>query len=82
VHVKKHLSFSGLRKAISRRFEQVPDIRDRSVEYSIHDCLMSAFAMMFFQDPSLLAFQRRLQEVADLNNLKTIFNIEKIPGDT
>ncbi|MCD4812037.1 hypothetical protein K8R14_05615 [bacterium] len=82
MHVKKHLSFSGLRKAISRRFEQVSDIRDRSVEYSIHDCLMSAFAMMFFQDPSLLAFQRRLQEVADLNNLKTIFNIEKIPGDT
>lgn len=67
---------------MSRRFEQARDIRHGSVEYSVHDCLMSAFALMFFQDPSLLAYQRRLQKVANLNNLKTIFNIEKIPGDT
>ena len=67
---------------MSRRFEQVQDPRHGAVEYSAHDCLMSAFAMMFFQDPSLLSFQRRLQEVSDLNNLKTIFSIDKIPGDT
>ncbi len=82
MHVKKHLSFTGLRRTLSQAFDQVEDHRLGVVDYSLSDCLMSAFAMMFFQDPSLLAFQRRLQETADLNNLKTIFNIENIPGDT
>jgi len=43
---------------------------------------MSAFAMMFLQDPSLLAFQRRLEETTQLNNLKSLFAITDIPGDT
>lgn len=38
--------------------------------------------MMFFQDPSVLEFQRRLQHIHHRNNLKTIFNIEKIPKDS
>lgn len=67
---------------MSDRFEQVKDHRAGEVTYSLHDCLMSSFAMMFFQDPSLLAFQRRLQEATQLNNLKSIFNITDIPGDT
>lgn len=52
------------------------------MDYSLHDCLMSALAMMYYQDPSLLEFQRRLQETADLNNLKTMFGVKQIPGDT
>lgn len=43
---------------------------------------MTGFAMMFFQDPSLLAFQRRLEKACNLNNLKTMFNIESIPKDS
>jgi len=43
---------------------------------------MSGFAMMFFQAPSLLAFQRRLQEQAQINNLRTVFDIGSIPKDT
>jgi len=80
MHVKKHLSFSGLRKTISRRFEQVEDQRTGQVDYSVHDCLMSALAMMFFQDPSLLQFQMRLQEAANRNNLKTLFGVKYIPA--
>ena len=38
--------------------------------------------MMFFQDPSILAFQQRLQDNIQRNNLKTIFNITSIPKDT
>jgi hypothetical protein len=82
MHIKKHLSFAGLRKALSKRFEEVADPRAGNVIYSMHDCLMSAFAMMCFQDPSLLVFQRRLQESSNLNNLKSIFHIDNIPGDT
>ena len=43
---------------------------------------MSAFAMMFFQDPSLLQFQKRLQDVIHKNNLSTLFGVSDIPGDT
>lgn len=38
--------------------------------------------MMFFQDPSLLQFQRRLQEKIHRNNLKTVFNVSAIPKDS
>jgi hypothetical protein len=83
VHTKKHLGFSALRKIISERLCEIEDCRQQGkVDYTLHDCLMSAFAMMFFQDPSLLEFQRRMQESINHNNLKTIFNVEAIPKDT
>lgn len=82
MHAKKHLSFTGLRKTIAKRFDEIEDHRQRVLDYSLSDCLMSALAMMFMQDPSLLAFQRRLQESRNANNLKTIFHIEAIPSDT
>ena len=83
MHVKKHLSFSVLRKQMSGRLYQIEDSRQQSkVEYSIHDCAMSGFAMMYFQDPSLLEFQRRMAEHGNLNNLGNMFGVEAIPKDT
>ncbi len=80
---KKHLSFTGLIKIVSERFGQTQDDRHQGkINYSIHDCYMSAFAMMFFQDKSLLEFQRRMQEEINRNNLKSIFNVSDIPKDT
>ena len=38
--------------------------------------------MMFFQDPSINAFQERLQEKRQLNTLKTLFNVTAIPQST
>jgi hypothetical protein len=43
---------------------------------------MSAFACMYFQDPSLNEFQRRMQEEQHKNNLKTLFGVENIPQNT
>jgi hypothetical protein len=83
VHLKKHLSFSALRKALSDRFDQIEDLRQSAkLDYPLHDCLMSGFAMMFFQDPSLLAFQQRIQERAERNNLGTVFHVGTIPKET
>ncbi len=83
MHVKKHLGFNALRKTITKQILQIQDPRQAGkVDYCIHDVLMSGFAMMFFQDPSLLAFQRRLQEKARQNNISAIFNIDSIPKDT
>ncbi len=50
--------------------------------HTMHDVCMSAFAMMFFQDPSLLRFQRRMEDEAHNNNLKTLFHVTSIPKDT
>jgi hypothetical protein len=83
VHIKKHLSFSAIRKLISERISKIEDARQKGkVEYSLHDCCQSAFAMMFFQDPSILAFQKRLQDKQQLNNLKTMFSVSAIPKST
>lgn len=83
MHSKKHLSFKALRKAISSQFCQIEDSRQKGkVLYSLHDCLMSGFAMMYLQDPSLLAFQKRMQDSMENSNLKAIFNVGNIPKDT
>jgi hypothetical protein len=81
--IKKHLSFSSLRKKTSEIFRSVPDARQQSkINISIHDAMMSGLACMHFQDPSLLAFQIRLEEAQHQNNLKTLFDIKKIPKET
>ena len=82
VHTKKHLCFSALRKSIGELFAQIDDRRQAGkVDFSLHDCLMSALAMMFFQDPSLLSFQRRMQDHMQRCNLKTMFALQDIPSD-
>lgn len=83
VKIYKHFSFSSLRNRISTAFRDVPDGRQQSkTNISIHDAMMSGFACMYFQDPSLLQFQKRLEDVQHRNNLKTLFDVENIPKET
>lgn len=42
---------------------------------------MSALAMMFFQDPSVLSFQRRMQDKMQNCNLRALFAVDTIPSD-
>ena len=81
--VKKHLSFSSLRSVMSARFSSIPDWRQsKKVNISIHDALMSAFACMSFQDPSLLQFQQRMKDDQHQSNLQTLFGVTNIPKET
>jgi len=83
VHIKKHLSFVALKANMAECFRQIPDPRQAGkVDHCLHDVLMSGFAMMYFQDPSILAFQKRLQESIQRNNLATLFGVVSIPKDT
>ena len=80
---KKHLSFGSLPKGLSSLFYNLPDSREElKVDYSIPDAMMSGFACMYFQDPSLLQFQERLHEYENRNNLQTLFGVSNIPKDT
>lgn len=82
MHIKKHLSFSSLRKLLSECFNRIPEFRQNSkISYSLHDALMSGFACMYFQDPSLLQFQERIQETQHRNNLETLFGVKNIPKE-
>jgi hypothetical protein len=68
---------------LSQRFSSLTDLRqDAKKDHTMHDVFMSGFAMMFFQDPSLLQFQQRLEDEGHANNLKTLFHVESIPKDT
>lgn len=83
MHVLKHLSFTGLRKTISARLEAISDPREKGkTHHCLHDVAMSGLAMMFFQDPSLLQFQKRMEEVKQTSNLKNLFNVSSVPKDT
>jgi hypothetical protein len=80
---KKHLNFEALRKSMAECFSSIPDPRQQGkCAYSQHDILMSAFACMYFQDPSLLHFQKRLEQKYQRNNLQTIFNVSNIPSES
>lgn len=80
---KKHLSFSALKDSMSEYFRGIEDHREPGkCHYSLHDVLMSAFACMYFQEPSLNEFQRQMQEAEHKNNLSTLFGVEKIPKNT
>ncbi|RUP82571.1 hypothetical protein C7Y69_04615 [Alteromonas sp. KS69] len=43
---------------------------------------MSAFGCMYFQDPSFLAYQRRLESKYQSSNIKTLFDVKRIPKET
>ena len=77
------LTLEAMIDVLSTRFAHIPDTRqlDR-VDYSLHDTLMSGFAMMFFQHPSLLEFQRKMQQRRGRCNLETIFGVHEVPSDS
>lgn len=50
--------------------------------YSLHDAVMTAFGCMYFQDPSIAEFQRRMEETFHRNNFRNLFGVENIPADT
>ena len=77
------LTLEAMLHTLSTTFSHMPDPRrtDR-VNYSLHDTLMSGFAMMFFQHPSLLEFQRKMKQRRGRCNLETLFGVREVPSDT
>lgn len=78
---KKHLSFTSLRKMVSDKIRTWLDPRrQESIDHSVHDAVMSGLACMYFQEPSLLQFQREMEERNHQNNLRTLFGVQRIPS--
>ena len=80
---KKHLSFGSLRNFMSSHIQKYPDWRqENKKDYSIHDAVMSGFACMYNQSPSLLQFQKELEDRGKSNNLRTLYGVSDIPENT
>src|SRR5262249_59165068 len=79
----KSLTLEAIVDLLATRFGVMDDTRpaDQS-RYALSDTLMSGFAMMFFQEPSLLQFQRAMEKKRRRCNLQTIFGVQEIPSDT
>jgi hypothetical protein len=81
--VKKHLGFHALRLAMSGHCQAIEDPRQvGKCSYSQHDIMMSAFACMYFQDPSLLHFQQRLEKKYHRHNLQSLFGVSHTPQES
>ena len=79
----KKLTFDAFRDGLSTTFAQIADKRDpRRITWELPAVLMSAFAMLFFQHPSLLEYQRRMQQRTGRSNLERVFAVEELPSDT
>src|SRR5215216_2990701 len=79
----KSLSLESIITLLSDAFSRFDDARHKSrLDYSLHDTLMSAFAMFFFQHPSLLQFQQAMAKKRGLSNLQTIFGVHQVPSET
>jgi len=65
---------------VTEHFSAIADNRQQNkCDYSQHDILMSDFSCMYFHDPSLLYFQKRLEQVQQRNNIRNIFICSEYP---
>ena len=77
----KSLTFESVIRKLSVSFLKISDSRViERVKYSLRDTLMSGFAMMFFQHPSLLQLQERMKQKRGRCNLETIFGVQALPS--
>ena len=77
------LRFRSLVDSIAGCVAGIVDTRQLSkVRYTLRDCYLSAVALFFVQDRSLLQFQRRFQRKFQANNLSSTFGVSRIPCDS
>jgi hypothetical protein len=79
----KSLTLAAIVDLLATTFGDVDDSRAaEQLSYSLHDTLMSGFAVMFFQHASLLQFQRAMEKKRRRCNLQTIFGVHTVSSDT
>lgn len=81
MHLKKHLKFSSMRDMISGIFDNIEDKRAANSSNRLTDVMLSGLACMYFQSPSLVEFQRRMESRTQRNNLRSIFKVDTLPSD-
>ena len=68
---------------MSTHFNLINDPRKPGMcDFSFNDVIMSAFACMYFQDPSLAEFQQRAAQDGQDKTLKALFGINNVPQNS
>ena len=79
----KSLTLEAIVALLATTFGELEDPRAaEQLTYPLHDTLRSGFALMFFHHPSLLQFQRAMQQKRRRCNLQTLFGVHEVPSDT
>jgi hypothetical protein len=79
----KSLTLEAIVDLLATTFGAVEDARAvEYLRYPLQDTLLSGFAVMFFQHPSLLQFQRAMEKRRQRCNLQMIFGVRDVPSDT
>jgi DDE_Tnp_1-associated len=77
------LTLEAIVELLATTFDELEDPRVAAqLTYPLHDTLLSGFALLFFQHPSLLQFQRAMKQKRRRCNLETIFGVRDVPSDT
>lgn len=64
-------------------FSSIPDHRELkkgNIQYSMEDCLSTAYSMFSLKDPTVAAYREAYPNRKE--NLKRVYGIENVPGDT
>jgi len=77
---QQKLTFDALMQTLSQEFARFPDHRRANASYPLADVLCSAFAMFSLKSPSLLSFREQTRQ--ERRNLRAIYHLKEIPGDT
>jgi len=67
-------------RQVGDQFSKITDHRADNSSYYLSDSLKGALAMFSLKDPSLLTFRKRFGQRQE--NLRRIFGLEQVPGDT
>jgi hypothetical protein len=79
----KSLTFEAFLATLSQTFVNIDDPRlPQRIRFPLHDALMTAFAMFFFQHPSLLQFQIAMKQRRGRCNLESIFGVKQLPSQS
>jgi len=79
----KTLTFDAFRADLATTFTQIEDTRDsQRLTWELPAVVMSAFALLFFQHPRLLEYQRRMKQQTGSSNWERMFRVAAIPSDT
>src|SRR5262245_3616256 len=75
------LGFDALKSILYRQIDPLPDHRQAgpNTRYRIQDAALGAFGIFFTQSPSLLEYQRHLQQTKGQNHASTMFGVETLP---
>ena len=79
----KSLSFGSLMEILRSHCADLPEPRSgKNIRYSLSDIVISTFACMYFRDPSMLQFQKRMQDKKEACNFTNLFGVKRVPEAT